>query len=173
MAARPSVNEWEAIEDLVDAMAEQDIRVNPADIIADGKLHRIHADGDGKNVKDAWYVLHADDKPAGKFGHNGKYGYDVSFPWSMKVERAPMSAEEKRAYREKMEADRVRREAEEAARHAAAAVLANRMWDSATPVTGADHPYLARKGIQSYGLRIGVWEKISNRPQGHPKFAFG
>jgi putative DNA primase/helicase len=154
------VHESQAIEDFVDAMAEQDICVNPADIVADGKLHRIHADGDGKNVKDGWYILHADDRPAGKFGHNGKYGYDVSFPWSMKVERAPMSAEEKRAYREKMEADRARRDAEEAARHAAAAALANRIWDAATPVEGDEHPYLKRKGIQSYGLRVGAWEKV-------------
>ncbi|WP_158244504.1 toprim domain-containing protein [Paraburkholderia rhynchosiae] len=154
------VHETLAIEDFVDAMFEQDIRVNPADIIADGKLHRIHADGDGKNVKDCWFVLHADDRPAGKFGHNSKYGYDVSFPWSMKVERAPMSAEEKRAYREKMDADRARRAAEESARHAAAAVLANRIWDAATHVEGDDHPYLKRKGIQSYGLRVGTWEKV-------------
>jgi putative DNA primase/helicase len=154
------VHESQAIEDLVDAMAEQDIRVNPGDIIADGKLHRIHADGDGKNVKDAWYVLHADDKPAGKFGHNGKYGYDVSFPWSMKVERAPMSADEKRAYREKIEADRARREAEDIAQREAAARLANRMWEAATPITGDDHPYLKRKNIQSYGLRVGTWEKV-------------
>lgn len=127
-----------AIEDFVDAMAEQHIRVNPADVIADGKLHRIHADGDGKTVKDGWYVLHADDTPAGKFGHNGKYGYDVSFSWSMKVERAPMSADEKRAYREKMDAERTRREAEEAARHAAAAALANRIWDAAATIVGDD-----------------------------------
>jgi phage/plasmid primase-like uncharacterized protein len=156
--ARPT-NEH-VIEDFCDAMAEQDIRANPADIIADGKLHRIHADGDGKNVKDAWYVLHADDKPAGKFGHNGKYGYDVSFPWSMRVERAPMSADEKRAYREKIEADRARREAEDIAQREAAARLANRMWDAATPITGDDHPYLKRKNIQSYGLRVGTWEKV-------------
>ncbi|HEX7906731.1 MAG TPA: toprim domain-containing protein [Paraburkholderia sp.] len=154
------VHESQAIEEFVDAMAEQDIRVNPADIIADGKLHRIHADGDSKNVKDGWYILHADERPAGKFGHNGKYGYDVSFPWSMRIDRAPMSAEEKRAYREKMEADRARREADERARHAAAAELANRIWDAATPVSGDDHPYLKRKGIQSYGLRIGMWEKV-------------
>ncbi|CAN7774656.1 hypothetical protein [Paraburkholderia hospita] len=159
-AAGTGVTEWDAIEDFCDAMSEQDIRVNPADIIPDGKLHRIHADGDSKNVKDAWYVLHVDDRPAGKFGHNGKYGYDVSFPWSMKVERAPMSAEEKRAYREKMEADRARREAEEAARHVAAAALANRIWDAATPVEGDAHPYLRRKGVQSYGLRKGRWEKV-------------
>lgn len=154
------VHESQAIEDFVDAMFNQDIRVDPTKIIADGKIHRIHADGDSKNVKDAWYVLHVDDRPAGKFGHNGKYGYDVSFPWSMKVERAPMSAEEKRAWREKMDADRAQREADEAARHAAAAALANRIWDAATPLEGDDHPYLKRKGIQSYGLRVGTWEKV-------------
>jgi putative DNA primase/helicase len=154
------VHETQAIEEFVDAMFNQDIRVDPADIVADGKLHRIHADGDGKNVKDAWYVLHVDDRPAGKYGHNGKYGHDASFSWAMKVDRPQMTAEEKRAYREKMEAERARREAETAERHAKAAALANRIWDAAAPIEGDDHPYLKRKGIQSYGLRVGTWEKV-------------
>lgn len=154
------MHETQAIEEFCDAMFNQDIDVDPADIIADGKLHRVHARGDSKNVKDAWYVLHVDDRPAGKYGHNGKFGHDASFSWSMKVDRAPMSAEEKRAYREKMEADRARREQETAERHAAAAVLANRMWEAATTIEGDGHPYLQRKGIQSYGLRVGTWEKV-------------
>jgi putative DNA primase/helicase len=154
------VHETQAIEQFCDAMFDKDIDVDLLDIVADGKLHRVHDKGDGKNVKDAWYILHVDDRPAGKFGHNGKYGYDVSFPWSMKVQLPKLSAEEKRLYREKMEADRAQRDSETAARHAQAAEQANRIWDAATPVEGDAHPYLQRKGIQSYGLRVGRWEKM-------------
>ncbi|SAK98503.1 inner membrane protein [Caballeronia pedi] len=154
------VNESQVIEEFCDAMFDHDIKVNPSDIVADGKLHRIHVDGDGPKELNGWYVLHIDDKPAGQFGCNRRHGYDVKFPWTSKTKRAPMTADERRAYREKMEADRQRRAAELAAKHKAAAELANRIWDAARPLDGNDHPYLARKGIESYGLRVGTWQKF-------------
>lgn len=49
---------------------------------------------------------------------------------------------------------------EEAAAHAAAAKRAQALWDEATPLEGDGHPYLKRKGVQSYGLRIGRWERL-------------
>ncbi|MGF6936964.1 P4 family phage/plasmid primase-like protein [Paraburkholderia sp. UCT70] len=159
-AAGTGVGEWDARVSLVEAMAEKDINVDINDVIIDGKLHRIYVEGDDKGTKNGFYTAFFDETPAGNFGCNKRYGYDVKHPWSMKVKRAPMSAEEKRAYREKMDADRARRAAEESARDAAAAALANRIWDAATHVEGDDHPYLKRKGIQSYGLRVGTWEKV-------------
>ncbi len=159
-AAGSGVTEWDARVSLVEAMAEKDINVDINDVIIDGKLHRIYVEGDDKGTKNGFYTAFFDETPAGNFGCNKRYGNDVKHSWSMKVERAPTSAEEKRAYREKMDADRARRAAEESARHAAAAALANCIWDAATPVDGDDHPYLKRKGIQSYGLRVGTWEKV-------------
>lgn len=137
-------------------MQERDINVSPAAIVADGKLHRIRADGD--KDKTVWFVLHADKRPAGMFGCNRRYGYDRKFTWKADIKRAPMTAAEKRAYRERMERMGAERaEAAEAAR-AAAAERANRLWDEAEDCE--DHPYLERKGVRSHGLRVGRWEVV-------------
>jgi putative DNA primase/helicase len=48
--------------------------------------------------------------------------------------------------------------AEDAAIHAERAVRAKQIWDAATPCD--THPYLVRKGVASYGLRIGPWERV-------------
>lgn len=47
---------------------------------------------------------------------------------------------------------------EEAIEHAEAAARAVAIWEAAVPCTS--HPYLDRKGVQSYGLRIGRWERV-------------
>ena len=49
-------------------------------------------------------------------------------------------------------------QAEDDARHAAAAIRAQEIWDAAKPAT--DHPYLTRKGVLAHGLRVGKWERI-------------
>lgn len=156
--ARPT--DEQVIEEFADAMFNQDVRVNPAELIADGKLHRIHADGDGKNVKDCWYILHVDERPAGKFGHNGKYGHDVSFSWSMKVDRAPMSAEEKRARLDKQARDKAAKAEAKRVSARRAARKAIDILSGAKPYVAAEHAvlngYLARKGIvDACGALIG------------------
>lgn len=56
---------------------------------------------------------------------------------------------------------RAQKAAEETAdAHAAAAKRALVLWDEATPLEGDGHPYLQHKGVQSYGLRVGRWEKV-------------
>lgn len=61
------------------------------------------------------------------------------------------------------EARAKRAEAEDAARHAAAALRAQALWDAATPIEGDAHPYLAEKGVSSYGLRVGCWERLEEQ----------
>ncbi len=60
---------------------------------------------------------------------------------------------------------RERAEVEKAEARATAAEHAQFMWDRAQPLEGDGHPYLQRKGVQSYGLRVGAYEKI-NRENG-------
>lgn len=38
------------------------------EIIPDGKLHRLHIEGDKRGTRNGWYVLHLDGVPAGAFG---------------------------------------------------------------------------------------------------------
>ena len=47
----------------------------PNEIIADGKLHRFHIEGDKSGSKNGWYVLHLGDVPCGIYGSWKKGGY--------------------------------------------------------------------------------------------------
>lgn len=150
------LHESEIINQFVRAMSEHDILVSDSDIKADGKLHRIKS-RDSKE-KTVWYVLHADDRPTGMFGCNRMYGYDQKFTWKADVKLPPMSAQEKRAYRERMERIEAERAAERAALQQAAAEIAQRLWDGA--VECESHPYLDRKGVRAHNVRVGKWEKV-------------
>lgn len=151
-------SDLEIVDQFCAAMREHEIDVSPADIVPDGRFHRIHVEGDRKGVKNGWYVLHADGaRPAGAFGCNRRYGNNVKFTWSAEKSAKPLTPAERRAFREEMNRKRREREAEEQAQRDAARAAANRTWEAAQDAT--DHPYLKRKGIRSHGLRVGVWEK--------------
>ncbi len=122
--------------------------IAPADITPDGKLRRFSSSG--KKTDDAgWYVLYGDGIPAGSYGD---WRTGISQSWRADVGRA-LSPQEETAHQVRIEAMRREREAEDARRHEAARRDAETVWQAAKPVT--DHPYLTRKGVQSYGLRVG------------------
>lgn len=74
--------------------------------------------------------------------------------------RQRLSDDERLARAQQREAERKQAEADERARRGAAAKLANEIWNEAAPA-GDDHPYLTRKGVRAYGLRIGRWPRYS------------
>lgn len=122
--------------------------VAPANIIADGKLHRFSTNGNGDDA--GRYVLHDDDKnPAGWFMD---YRSGIEGKWRAQADRQK-TAKERTDLHQQIEADRREREAEERQRHADAAALAQRLWD-ASAAAPADHPYLVMKQIRSHGLRL-------------------
>jgi len=135
-----------ATEQFRDAIAAVGLRP-PDPILADGKLHRFSTNSRGSDDA-GWYVFHGDGVPAGQFGD---WRTGVSETWHANVGR-PLTAEEKKAHRARLEEIRKTREAEEIARHAQARQNATAIWQAATPATD-DHPYLARKGVAAYGLR--------------------
>ncbi|MGA4191076.1 toprim domain-containing protein [Ralstonia nicotianae] len=147
----------DAVAQFRDAMAAQGIVVTD-EIIADGRLHRYHVDGDKKGQRNAWAILHFDDKPAGAFGCNRRYGTDQKFTWSAKGAK-PLTQAERRSLRERIEGQKAEREKAESARHATAAALAEQILDAATPSDGR-HPYLERKGIGANGASVGDWPVI-------------
>jgi len=137
-----------AIDQLLAAMAQAGIKYDDKDaIVGDGKLHRFHVEGDAQGVKNGWYCFHDDATPAGNFGCMKRYGKDEKLPFSAKRAK-PLTPQE-------MAAQKAKREAEDKAKHEAAAVMANAIWAKATPVGEASHPYLIKKGIQPHGTRIG------------------
>lgn len=149
----------ETIEQFRDAMRAQGIETKN-EIFPDGKLHRFHVDGDAKGSLNGFYCLHFDEKPAGIFGCNKRYGFDKRFQWQSNQKTKEWTPEERQAYKERVARERAEKDAAERARHKAAADAANQLWDASSEATD-DHPYLKAKGVKAHGLRVGKWEKIN------------
>ena len=119
----------------------------PDTIRADGVIHRFSPTG--KCGDDAgWYLLHLDGVPAGSFG-NWRDGYSQC--WSAKDERT-MSAADRKALAQRIEAMRRQRDAEQRQCHADAAAGALVRWAASAPAV--THPYLSAKGVRAHGVRI-------------------
>lgn len=144
------VDEISVIKDLVDAFAAHGIKVDPADICESKKPKRIHAEGDAPRSKNAWFVLHLDDRPAGTFGHHSKYP-DESFPFRFKGDLAPQTPEQRRARLDKQARDKAAKAEERRVSAQRAARKAIEILSGAKPYVAAEHAvlngYLARKGI--------------------------
>ena len=123
--------------------------LNPPEVIEpDGKLHRFASNG--KPGDDAgWYVFHDDGIPAGAFGD---WRGGLSETWRADIGRK-LSPQEEAAHRARVEAMRREREAEDAKRKAEAREKAAAIWQAAETAS-EDHPYLVKKGIKTYGLRV-------------------
>jgi putative DNA primase/helicase len=122
--------------------------VPPEQIIADGQLHR--CDVDGKNGRgDGAYVLHLDGVPAGGFQNWQNGGWH---DWCAHDTRTLTTAERKEL-RERCRWMRAERDAMRAQRQREAADLALKIWADAKSAP-PDHPYLLRKQVQPYGLRV-------------------
>jgi phage/plasmid primase-like uncharacterized protein/replicative DNA helicase len=138
------------------AQVERDFRAKlvefgldpPDGLTADGKIHRIDSDGK-RGGKDGFYVLHTDGVPAGAYGdwHGGKDSWQT---WCA-CDLRDLSPLEYAQLKDVQAQYRKAREAAEAAMRAEARARAKRIWEAAEPT--ASHPYLSRKGVQSYGLR--------------------
>jgi putative DNA primase/helicase len=138
----------EAIDRFRKAMELRDI-IAPAEIIADGRIHR--CDAAGKHGKgDSTYLLHLDGIPAGGFENwrDGKGWED----WIFDIGRAliPMEFD---ALRKKADADRRERDAQNEERHATARSRAQHVWNCSKPADDS-HAYLRRKGVSAHNLRV-------------------
>jgi putative DNA primase/helicase len=114
-------------------------------IIADGKLHRYHVEGDSLGSKNAAIVLHLDGNPAGFYQH---FKTGVVCTWRADGKRKGLS----RADRLAIELEQKQRQAEILETQQKAAIKAVNLWRDAMPATS--HPYLERKQIQAHQLRI-------------------
>lgn len=111
-------------------------------IIDDGKLHRIHVEGDKRGTKNGAYILFQN---GGWFQH---FSTGVTGKWSANGKNAPLSKE----IRLQIEADRKQRQLEMQQRHEQAAKKAQSIWFHALPVS--NHSYLTKKKIQAHNARI-------------------
>ena len=120
----------------------------PAEIMADGKLHRCPTQTKPHKQNGA-YIAHVD-IPATLWWCNWENGEQGTF---CTEEKQTLSVSELSAWRERQHSIQRQREAEYAERHAEAAQLARQEWNSAR-MCDANHPYLCRKGIPALeGIR--------------------
>lgn len=118
------------------------------DIIPDGKLHRVHVQGQKAGSKNGWYVLYNDEVAAGAFGCC-KLG--ISGKWSSKsVDNLTPEERDKLAFR--MEAVRKGREAEEINLHTECREWCNAIMTKVADAT-QDHLYLREKGVGAHGIK--------------------
>jgi putative DNA primase/helicase len=137
----------DAIERFHAAMSDAGI-VPPDEIIADGKLRRFSTNG--KRGDDAgWYIFHNDGIPAGAFGD---WRTGIEQTWRADIGRK-LSPVEVDALRRKADADHKQRDAGKQRRQVETRKRAAEIWQAAQ-LAPADHPYLARKAIKPYGLRV-------------------
>jgi putative DNA primase/helicase len=140
----------DAISQFREALTARGI-VPPDELIADGVIHRCDVDGK-KGKGDASYLFHLDGIPAGGFENwcDGQRWQN----WRADIGRA-LTPSEEAAHRERVEAARKQRQADEAKRHEEARKLCAYTWNQSKPVTPeSPHPYLVKKMVFPYGLKV-------------------
>ncbi|WP_139379474.1 toprim domain-containing protein, partial [Zoogloea sp. LCSB751] len=121
----------------------------------DGKLHRCPLIDGPRNKLDGAYLLHLDGIPAGGFeNHKDAAGWSQ---WHADISRQ-LTPAEAAANRARMEAQRAEREAEIQARRSKARKKAHGIFNGAKPAPD-DHPYLVRKRVASFGLKVCTWTR--------------
>jgi len=120
----------------------------PIDLNPDGKIHRYRVTGDKGGSNNGWYVLH--DGPMA-FGAFGSWRNSESHTWR-EASTKPLTPAERADITRRTKAMWQAQAIERKAVQEAAQAKALRMWRMARPATHA-HPYLAKKQVNSYGLR--------------------
>lgn len=148
----PSQPQEPAPADLQLLEAIRSAGIEPPDhVTLDGKLHRFKTGGKGHGGgdKSGWYIAFGDGVPAGRYG-DWRQGIEQS--WRADVGRQYSPAEEMAHIRRMAEAAAAR-DAERAKLREAVADTVEAIWQGCTAAS-ADHPYLARKGVQPHGARV-------------------
>lgn len=123
--------------------------ITPPEVVeADGQIHRYSTNGKPDDEA-GWYILYCDGIPAGSFGD---WRTVVAENWKADIGRN-LTREEKAAQTKKLEILKLQREEEKKNRNREAREEAERIWKAAKPAL-ADHPYLNKKSVKTYGLRV-------------------
>lgn len=140
-----------AVQKIVDALtaAMEGHGLAPGELILDGKIHRCGTT-DKPHSLNGWYVAHGDEPASTAYGD---WRTGETWTFCAKGDRE-LTPEERERLKARMEADRKRRQEEEAKRHAEARTEAKRILAAIMPAP-ADHGYLVRKQVKRLGdLRI-------------------
>lgn len=119
----------------------------PAELLADGALHRFSSSGD--RSKNCWYILFADDPAAGKFGC---WKRGIAETWCSKGYQS-LDPAEKARYAANMEAAKSQRDADLSRLQADCRSWCADRWKQSKNASDS-HPYLQKKGVHAYGLKV-------------------
>lgn len=119
---------------------------NDGPIVADGKVHRIKADGD--RAKNSWYIFHPATGTTPAIGVFGCWKRDFRKTWCEK-RRERLTEDQWRVIRKAWKLADNERNRSEAERHSAARETAERILNASKPAT--THIYLELKGVKVFG----------------------
>ena len=128
--------------------------LEPPEYIEPGRFYRFSGAGKKSTNKSAWCILFSD-RLGGCFGD---FSSDLFESWQVQHAK-PLTVAERNDFQKKLNdiKEKNRHELEE--KQLKAQQEAAEIWRSAIPAEN-DHPYLLKKGIKSYGLRVYHGEKI-------------
>ena len=134
----------------IEKMAENGLVPHKAlTIEADGQLKRFRVQGDKSGTKNGWYVLFNDGLMAGSFG-NWKTGFTCS--WCSKSNDKISKAERYKLKLQRQKATK-ERELQRLQEQHDTAIKCGKLWNAASQLVKANHPYLLNKQIRAYGIR--------------------
>ncbi len=119
----------------------------PADVYADGLLHRYSPSGK-RSDQSGWYVLHADGLPAGVFGC---WKAGLTSTWCAKSDN-DLTEAERSAHRERIRAMQAQRAEQQRVQWAKNAERNARLWSSAMPAGDAVRAYLVARGLGDWSV---------------------
>lgn len=140
----------DALQGFQDAIATAGL--GKPEIEADGRIHRFDLPDEARGKKSGWYVLYPDDSPcpAGSFGN---WKDDSSETWmaipKYEISKSDMDKVTERLREARSARDEERRREADLAASGATEILA------ASPVATDDHPYLQKKQVKAFDLRLG------------------
>jgi putative DNA primase/helicase len=141
-------NHSDSVQQFKNSMMDS-IGYAPDFIIGDSNLHRIKDDSGKLNGA---YVLHLNGRAAGYFQC---FKQGIKENWKADGKFQPLSQLQRRQFAIDRQRQDAERNAEEAAKHKAAADKARYIWSN-SPTATASHPYLIKKRVvKPHGLRIG------------------
>ncbi len=142
------------IEDFKNAMNDYGI-TPPQHINGDGQRHRFKHNGD--KTANSWYQLHLNGIAAGNFGC---WKLNINQNWCSKSEHE-LTPEERKAYREQCEQNRLHAEKERKQRQQQAAKKARDLYQALSSDDIENHAYAQQKGIAtldgSKPIKRGAW----------------
>ncbi len=132
-------------------LAEHGLEPEPSKgLLIDGSIGRAYINVGGKRKLTGWYQLWLDQSVP--YGRLGDYRTSADVPthhWKPENKRKQTITKEERA---EIEALRKEAEMKQTKKHLETAKKAKDLWDKATPCE--KHPYLERKKVLPYGLRV-------------------